>query len=210
MDLLYRLPNYTQEGLLDLAARMIEDEQGTYGGLNLTYLFPYMTPKSRLSVLSDLLSKGKDLSPLSGFLFPEAYFQLADYVKKNKVWPRGLENHIPFLPLKAVDSLLPLFRETGKVGAMDVERLLPQASMEGKDNFFEDMLEYDFARASKYAAYASVKALHEMALRYIGGFYGDCDIAKFYRYFSAEDKKKVKEKYKAYGEKTKKNKKAKK
>ena len=51
MDLLYRLPNYTQEGLLDLAARMIEDEQGTYGGLNLTYLFPYMTPKSRLSVL---------------------------------------------------------------------------------------------------------------------------------------------------------------
>ncbi len=191
MDLLFKLHTLPADKIYELASEALLAKNKKAQGLSLTYFLPYLSPEARLDLLRLGLDKEEDISLLAGFLFPEAYLKLANRILAEKKWPKGLDKHIPFLSLPAVDSLIPAFLPEGKLGDMKVESLLPQASRTVKDNFFKYWLSRDYQKAVSYASFASKEALHEVAMGICHGLYGEENHAAMVSYMNKEDQERV-------------------
>ncbi len=203
MDHFHQLYSYSQEGLRYLAEQCLASKDGTFEGINVPLLLPYMHVEGRNKILIDYYWAGKDISELAGFITVEGYRKLVTLIIKTGMWVKGLDKHIHFLPIHEVDRLLPLGRFNGHIGPVEIQKFFPMASKDAVDEFFDEALVEGKLPCKDYMAFISEYQKHLLTLYWINDVL-DFKIDDYYSFLTEEDRKLVKMHQQAKEEKAKK------
>ena len=182
------LPYLAEEEIEELFQNVTESKDGSFRGIHIVELLPYLNEKTCDRLFLEVLNRGEDYLKIAPYVSDSAWTQIVDqYLMKELVFP--MNELLPYMDDKSIAKIYQSVKE-GKCTDIDVDSMLPYLSEEIIDDEFEKAIQ-EGENYKKYLPYTSEGSLHKYAEVYIRGESSVIDIDVAFPYMSNQDIKKI-------------------